>query len=85
MKKRRAGVVFSRECPGEDSNLHVLRHRHLKAASLPISAPGHDFVKSLTKTYLLYAMLYLFSIVYAKGIDHLSLDRVLEEDEGFLF
>ena len=27
-------------CPGEDSNLHALRHMHLKHASLPISAPG---------------------------------------------
>ncbi len=28
-------------CPREDSNLHTLRHSHLKAACLPISPPGH--------------------------------------------
>src|SRR5580693_1453521 len=28
-------------CPGEDSNLHDLRHWYLKPARLPIPPPGH--------------------------------------------
>lgn len=28
-------------CPGEDLNLHALRHIHLKDACIPISPPGH--------------------------------------------
>ena len=29
------------ECPGQESNLHALRHTHLKRARLPIPPPGH--------------------------------------------
>src|SRR5262245_64222932 len=32
--------VFSKWCPGEDSNLHGLRHWYLKPARLPIPPPG---------------------------------------------
>ena len=32
--------VVPNECPGQDSNLHALRHYHLKVARLPISPPG---------------------------------------------
>ena len=28
-------------CPGQESNLHALRHTHLKRARLPIPPPGH--------------------------------------------
>src|SRR3989344_192910 len=28
-------------CPGEDLNLHALRHTHLKRTWLPITPPGH--------------------------------------------
>ena len=31
----------ARWCPGEDSNLHGLRHWYLKPARLPIPPPGH--------------------------------------------
>ncbi len=30
------------ECPGQESNLHALRHTHLKRARLPIPPPGHQ-------------------------------------------
>ena len=29
------------ECPEQDSNLHTLRHTHLKRTRLPIPPPGH--------------------------------------------
>lgn len=29
------------QCPGQESNLHALRHTHLKRARLPIPPPGH--------------------------------------------
>ena len=29
------------KCPGEDLNLHTLRHIHLKDTCIPISPPGH--------------------------------------------
>jgi len=32
---------FTYQCAGEDLNLHVLRHTHLKRACLPIPAPAH--------------------------------------------
>lgn len=28
------------QCPGQESNLHALRHTHLKRARLPIPPPG---------------------------------------------
>src|SRR5690606_33183742 len=31
---------FTELCPGEDLNLHVFRHTHLKRAWLPVTAPG---------------------------------------------
>ena len=31
------------ECPGQESNLHALRHTHLKRARLPIPPPGPIF------------------------------------------
>src|SRR5690606_31150594 len=31
-------------CPGEDSNLHTLRHMDLNHARLPIPPPGHNVV-----------------------------------------
>ena len=31
---------FTFQCAGEDLNLHVLRHTHLKRACLPIPAPA---------------------------------------------
>ena len=36
-------LLFPFWCPGEDLNLHVFRHYHLKVAWLPITAPGHIF------------------------------------------
>ena len=30
------------KCPGQESNLHALRHTHLKRARLPIPPPGHQ-------------------------------------------
>ena len=30
-------------CPGQESNLHALRHTHLKRARLPIPPPGHGY------------------------------------------
>ncbi len=38
MKRKKACVV----CPGEDLNLHGLRHTHLKRTCIPVSPPGHD-------------------------------------------
>ncbi len=37
-------------CPGEDLNLHTLRHSHLKAACIPISPPGQVDVHSIPRT-----------------------------------
>ena len=34
---------FAIECPGQESNLHALRHTHLKRARLPIPPPGHGY------------------------------------------
>ena len=31
-------------CPGQESNLHALRHTHLKRARLPIPPPGHSMI-----------------------------------------
>jgi hypothetical protein len=36
------GSTFLSLCPGEDLNLHALRHIHLKDACIPISSPGHE-------------------------------------------
>jgi hypothetical protein len=35
-----ASQLGNRWCPGEDSNLHDLRHWYLKPARLPIPPPG---------------------------------------------
>ena len=41
-KRREATcVMLFGWCPGEDSNLHTLRHMDLNHARLPIPPPGH--------------------------------------------
>ena len=40
IKNPRMTGDFAYQCAGEDLNLHVLRHTHLKRACLPIPAPA---------------------------------------------
>ena len=47
-----AALIFL-VCPGEDLNLHALRHIHLKDACLPISTPGQVSAPLLNKARLL--------------------------------
>ena len=36
-------IIFKElPCPEQDSNLHVVKHTHLKRARLPIPPPGHN-------------------------------------------
>lgn len=42
-KPRRTCVQRGFQCPGQESNLHALRHTHLKRARLPIPPPGHCY------------------------------------------
>ena len=42
------------KCPGEDLNLHTLRHIHLKDTCIPISPPGH-YLFSKWRHYVLLA------------------------------
>lgn len=46
--------VLLRWCPGEDLNLHALRHYHLKVASIPISPPGQTQT-SLFMVFIVYS------------------------------
>src|SRR5690606_37372632 len=41
-----AGFSVKRWCPGEDSNLHTLRHMDLNHARLPIPPPGLCSIRS---------------------------------------
>lgn len=45
IKKRHVALFYM--CPGEDSNLHTLRHTHLKRTCLPISPPGQNLNNEL--------------------------------------
>ena len=38
--KEKALIFSAFSCPGQESNLHALRHTHLKRARLPIPPPG---------------------------------------------
>ena len=38
---RNQPITRINQCPGQESNLHALRHTHLKRARLPIPPPGH--------------------------------------------
>ncbi len=40
-KPRRKKFRQGFQCPGQESNLHALRHTHLKRARLPVPPPGH--------------------------------------------
>ena len=69
-------------CPGEDLNLHVLRHTHLKRTRLPISPPGQNgfysyVITNITQKYYfflpnhlpyLFANLSRFSFPPSSGI-----------------
>src|SRR5690606_39597759 len=44
------GFLIQRWCPGEDSNLHTLRHMDLNHARLPIPPPGHFAISVLPKS-----------------------------------
>ena len=69
-KKQSRPKNFDRDCwcPGKDSNLHTLRHTHLKRARLPIPPPGHWIIfgdpggtrthDPLIKSQLLYQLSY---------------------------
>ena len=60
-------IISLLQCPRKDSNLHALRHTHLKRARLPIPPlglfavaklllflkPTIDLVKNLTKIHLM--------------------------------
>ena len=39
------------ECPEQDSNLHVVKHTHLKRARLPIPPPGQAKEKTFLMVY----------------------------------
>lgn len=39
-QKKRTLIISVLWCPGQESNLHALRHTHLKRARLPIPPPG---------------------------------------------
>ena len=39
-KPRNQSITRLNQCPGQESNLHALRHTHLKRARLPIPPPG---------------------------------------------
>ena len=39
--------ILNNLCPEQDSNLHVVKHTHLKRARLPIPPPGHVTFQSL--------------------------------------
>ena len=62
------------ECPGQESNLHALRHTHLKRARLPIPPPGHfgiagaKVVKKLQPASILQKKSQKYGFVSSSGL-----------------